>query len=142
MNSRSKYLVKNVGILTISNFASKILVFLLVSPVGLHLRHLQFERVLSPGKMWRQPAKPRGRHKAVEVDAGLKSHLARLVLDADVSIAALAVSIAVETNLRALVFVFAAVADDVCTVGRDRLAVLVVPGDAVHYGLGHSGRSH
>ena len=30
MNSRSKYLVKNVGILTISNFASKILVFLLV----------------------------------------------------------------------------------------------------------------
>ena len=30
MESRSKYLVKNVGILTISNFASKILVFLLV----------------------------------------------------------------------------------------------------------------
>ena len=30
MNSRSKYLIKNVGILTISNFASKILVFLLV----------------------------------------------------------------------------------------------------------------
>ena len=30
MNSRSKYLFKNVGILTISNFASKILVFLLV----------------------------------------------------------------------------------------------------------------
>ncbi len=30
MNNRSKYLIKNVGILTISNFASKILVFLLV----------------------------------------------------------------------------------------------------------------
>ena len=30
MESRSKYLIKNVGILTISNFASKILVFLLV----------------------------------------------------------------------------------------------------------------
>lgn len=30
MNSRSRYLFKNVGILTISNFASKILVFLLV----------------------------------------------------------------------------------------------------------------
>lgn len=30
MNDRSKYLFKNVGILTISNFASKILVFLLV----------------------------------------------------------------------------------------------------------------
>lgn len=30
MNSRSKYLIKNVGILTISNFASRILVFLLV----------------------------------------------------------------------------------------------------------------
>ena len=30
MNNRSKYLVQNVGILTISNFASKILVFLLV----------------------------------------------------------------------------------------------------------------
>lgn len=30
MNSRGKYLIKNVGILTISNFASKILVFLLV----------------------------------------------------------------------------------------------------------------
>ena len=30
MNNRSKYLVKNVGILTVSNFASKILVFLLV----------------------------------------------------------------------------------------------------------------
>ncbi|MBQ9610337.1 MAG: polysaccharide biosynthesis protein [Lachnospiraceae bacterium] len=30
MNSRSKYLIKNVEILTISNFASKILVFLLV----------------------------------------------------------------------------------------------------------------
>lgn len=30
MNVRSKYLIKNIGILTISNFASKILVFLLV----------------------------------------------------------------------------------------------------------------
>lgn len=30
MNNKSKYLLKNVGILTISNFASKILVFLLV----------------------------------------------------------------------------------------------------------------
>lgn len=30
MESRSKYLIKNVGILTISNFASKILIFLLV----------------------------------------------------------------------------------------------------------------
>ena len=30
MKSRSKYLLRNVGILTISNFASKILVFLLV----------------------------------------------------------------------------------------------------------------
>ena len=30
MESRSKYLIKNVGILTVSNFASKILVFLLV----------------------------------------------------------------------------------------------------------------
>lgn len=30
MNNRSKYLFKNIGILTISNFASKILVFLLV----------------------------------------------------------------------------------------------------------------
>lgn len=30
MNGRSKYLAKNVGILTVSNFASKILVFLLV----------------------------------------------------------------------------------------------------------------
>ena len=30
MESRSKYLIKNIGILTISNFASKILIFLLV----------------------------------------------------------------------------------------------------------------
>lgn len=30
MNGRSKYLIKNIGILTISNFASKILIFLLV----------------------------------------------------------------------------------------------------------------
>lgn len=31
MQSRSKYLIRNVGILTISNFAFKILVFLLIS---------------------------------------------------------------------------------------------------------------
>ena len=30
MNGRSKYLIKNVGILTVSNFASKLLIFLLV----------------------------------------------------------------------------------------------------------------
>ena len=30
MNSRGKYLLKNTGILTISSFASKILIFLLV----------------------------------------------------------------------------------------------------------------
>lgn len=30
MNTKAKYLIKNTGILTISNFSSKILVFLLV----------------------------------------------------------------------------------------------------------------